>query len=158
LNNGELALFAQNVAYVQTDYLSDVLYAFTVLHGQIVIDIIADLLNQEYDKFKKENAEFDGTISILAHSLGGLLTYDIISHQPPAAQSEIGITYPMLKFKPICLFTVGCPIGAVLVFRKQEPLQGNRGSRTKSGCRYYNIFHAYDPLVWQGAHCDQHIS
>ncbi|KAH7864219.1 hypothetical protein Vadar_027100 [Vaccinium darrowii] len=42
---------------------------------------VSDQLNQLYLKFLKRNPGYDGKVSLFGHSLGSVLTYDIICHQ-----------------------------------------------------------------------------
>lgn len=85
-------------------------------------------------------------------SLGGIITWDILSHQrTPANDKEkadyakLDIIYPKLDFKPDYFFALGSPIGAILVFRNQNPAL----YRPDDSIIFENIFHPFDPLAYR---------
>lgn len=128
---------------INNDYLADVLYLFTMQHGQFIADIVISELNAAYDNYIHHHPNFTGTINVVGHSLGAIILYDILSHQDDGFQEELGVRYADLHFRPRRLFSLGSPVGAVLVMRGQtlekRVLTGN--------ARFYNIYHPYDPLV-----------
>lgn len=82
--------------------------------------------------------------------LGGILTWDILSHQrEPSSEEEqldynkLDVIYQQLDFKPNYFFTLGSPIGAVLTFRNQSPVTYH----PDYGIVFENLFHPFDPLV-----------
>lgn len=60
----------------------EVLLYLTPLHCQDMLDSVVLSLNATYAKFITRNPCFKGTVSIVAHSLGSVLTWDILSCQP----------------------------------------------------------------------------
>ncbi|KAI3874880.1 hypothetical protein MKW98_019453 [Papaver atlanticum] len=59
----------------------DVLYYMSPVYCQDIIDSVSSQLNQLYLKFMKRNPSYDGKVSIYGHSLGSVLSYDILCHQ-----------------------------------------------------------------------------
>ncbi|ONK73155.1 uncharacterized protein A4U43_C04F27840 [Asparagus officinalis] len=59
----------------------DVLYYMSPMHCQDIIDSVSNQLNRLYTKFLKRNPGYDGKVSIYGHSLGSVLSYDILCHQ-----------------------------------------------------------------------------
>ncbi|XP_021288338.1 phospholipase SGR2 [Herrania umbratica] len=59
----------------------DVLYYMSPIYCQSIIDSVSNQLNRLYLKFLKRNPGYDGKVSIYGHSLGSVLSYDIICHQ-----------------------------------------------------------------------------
>ncbi|KAJ4916987.1 Phospholipase SGR2 [Raphanus sativus] len=59
----------------------DVLYYMSPIYCQAIIDSVSNQLNRLYLKFIKRNPDYDGKISIYGHSLGSVLSYDILCHQ-----------------------------------------------------------------------------
>ncbi|KAJ3090025.1 hypothetical protein HK102_004897 [Quaeritorhiza haematococci] len=43
--------------------------------------MVTTSLNEEFEKFCQRNPDFDGRVAILGHSLGGIITFDILSNQ-----------------------------------------------------------------------------
>jgi hypothetical protein len=135
---------------VNNDFLADVLYYFTSYHGQQIIDIVANSMNESYTKFMKQYPDFKGKIAIYAHSLGGIISYDILANQSRTRRNTSrpahhNVIYPSLKFQPEYLFAIGSPIAAVLVMRGQN----FDDYKIMPGTRYFNIFHLYDPIAYR---------
>ena len=112
---------------LNNDYLGDVVYYFNKFHCEIILKIVVASMNREYREFKEKNPDWTGEVSILGHSLGGIISYDILSHQtqwprssPMCNDHTPDIEYPQLDFKPLHLFTVGSPIGATMIMRGQR--------------------------------------
>ncbi|CAA7061232.1 unnamed protein product [Microthlaspi erraticum] len=59
----------------------DVLYYMSPIYCQAIIDSVSNQLNRLFLKFLKRNPGYDGKISIYGHSLGSVLSYDILCHQ-----------------------------------------------------------------------------
>ncbi|KAG8046318.1 hypothetical protein GUJ93_ZPchr0008g12586 [Zizania palustris] len=59
----------------------DVLYYMSPIYCQHIIDSVSNQLNQLYMKFLKRNPGYSGKVSIYGHSLGSVLSYDILCHQ-----------------------------------------------------------------------------
>ncbi|GAB2268432.1 hypothetical protein Dimus_003393 [Dionaea muscipula] len=51
------------------------------IYCQDIIDSVSNQLNRLYLKFLKRNPGYDGKVSIYGHSLGSVLSYDILCHQ-----------------------------------------------------------------------------
>jgi hypothetical protein len=64
-----------------TATVHDVLYYMSPAYCQDIIDSVTQSLNRLYIKFIKRNPNFDGKVSLYGHSLGSVLTYDILCHQ-----------------------------------------------------------------------------
>ncbi|KAH9625877.1 hypothetical protein KSS87_016508 [Heliosperma pusillum] len=59
----------------------DVLYYMSPIYCQEIIDSVSNQLNRLYVKFLKRNPGYDGKVSLYGHSLGSVLSYDILCHQ-----------------------------------------------------------------------------
>ncbi|KAI3896503.1 hypothetical protein MKX03_015011 [Papaver bracteatum] len=59
----------------------DVLYYMSPIYCQEIINSVSNQLNRLYLKFIKRNPGYDGKVSIYGHSLGSVLSYDILCHQ-----------------------------------------------------------------------------
>ncbi|XP_019051836.1 PREDICTED: phospholipase SGR2-like isoform X1 [Nelumbo nucifera] len=59
----------------------DVLYYMSPIYCQDIINSVSNQLNRLYTKFIKRNPGYDGKVSIYGHSLGSVLSYDILCHQ-----------------------------------------------------------------------------
>lgn len=59
----------------------DVLYYMSPIYCQHIIDSVSNQLNKLYAKFLKRNPDYSGKVSLYGHSLGSVLSYDILCHQ-----------------------------------------------------------------------------
>ncbi|CAI8600501.1 unnamed protein product [Vicia faba] len=59
----------------------DVLYYMSPIYCQDIINSVSNQLNRLYQKFLKRNPGYDGKVSLYGHSLGSVLSYDILCHQ-----------------------------------------------------------------------------
>eukprot|EP00873_Tetraselmis_striata_P042671 jgi/Tetstr1/462935/TSEL_007883.t1 len=60
----------------------EVLLYLTPLHHRDMTTSMSNNLNDVYLRFIRRNPNFQGNVNIVAHSLGSVLCYDILSHQP----------------------------------------------------------------------------
>lgn len=86
----------------------------------------------------------------LLYSLGGIVTWDILSHQrepitddEKADYQKLNIKYSKLDFQPDYYFTLGSPVAAVLTIRNQSPVNYHPADNVI----FENIYDSYDPLV-----------
>ncbi|KAM9960740.1 hypothetical protein ACTFIW_009889 [Dictyostelium discoideum] len=70
------------------DTLMDFVMWATPTFAEPIYKEVADQLNSEYSAFIKEYPTFNGKVSILAHSLGSIITYDILTNQPSSSSSS----------------------------------------------------------------------
>lgn len=144
------------------DTLMDILYFMSPAHHDIIIDIVSFELNFIVKRFRKLTG-FKGDISIIGHSIGSVIAWDVLDHQQNtglSAQSSMGqkyctltkaddsYRYPQLNFKVDSVYLLGSPIPVFLMIRNQEkPLST---TFTLNGCRrVFNIFHPYDPVSYR---------
>eukprot|EP00249_Psilotum_nudum_P015735 c25495_g1_i1 orf=251-3232(+) len=59
----------------------DILYYMSPVYCQDIINSVSKQLNRLYRKFIKRNLGYNGKVSIYGHSLGSVLSYDILCHQ-----------------------------------------------------------------------------
>lgn len=59
----------------------DVLYYMSPIYCQDIINSVSHQLNRLYLRFLQRNPGYDGKVSIYGHSLGSVLSYDILCHQ-----------------------------------------------------------------------------
>ncbi|KAJ1661771.1 hypothetical protein IW140_006449 [Coemansia sp. RSA 1813] len=144
---------------LDNEVIGDILYYFSAFHGHRMLDMVIRKLNDAYHGFMARHPRFDGQIDLIAHSLGGLICYEILylmdqrkrNHRGEGGSAAGGKWeasryegLPDLEFSPNRLFTMGSPLGGTMVFRNlsfAEYLMGDVG--------YHNIFHPYDPFGYR---------
>ena len=62
------------------DNLMDVLFFMSPEHHDVIIDMVVSEMNFVVDRFRKMTG-FDGDVSIVGHSLGSIITWDILDNQ-----------------------------------------------------------------------------
>lgn len=150
------------------DTMLDILYFMSPRHHDIMVDIVTKQLNLVVEKYKKLNS-FKGNISILSHSLGSVITWDILSHQKKVknmvadienieahnlkanaylSTPETDFQYPPLNFEVDNCFMIGSPVAVFLMMRNQS-YKSSSAILLPRICRFFNIFHPYDPVAYR---------
>ncbi|KAJ1739427.1 hypothetical protein LPJ68_004699 [Coemansia sp. RSA 1086] len=139
---------------IDNERIGDIMYYYSTFHGHEILKMVIEKLNRVYDEFIQKHPGFDGPVSLVAHSMGGLLCYEILymmnmlEQGKQAGGSWEAVRYrdlPLLKFTPQQLFTMGSPHGGSLVFRRlyfSEYLMS-------PSIKFHNIFHPYDPFGYR---------
>ncbi|MBA0808562.1 hypothetical protein Gohar_024291, partial [Gossypium harknessii] len=83
----------------------DVLYYMSPIYCQSIINSVSNQLNRLYLKFLKRNPGYDGKVSIYGHSLGSVLSYDILCHQ-----ENLSSPFPVEWVYEKHSKDVGCPV------------------------------------------------
>lgn len=139
------------IRLIENDYLADVLFYFSKDRGQKIVDNVTNLFNTSYHNFMEKHPNFNGKIVIMGYSLGGIIVWDILSHQREPEQHELAmydkmdINFTKLDFKPNYFFGLGSPVGAVLTFRGQDPTLYH----PDFDIQFENVFHPFDPLGYR---------
>ncbi|GLD91945.1 hypothetical protein PINS_up000478 [Pythium insidiosum] len=131
--------------------LMDVLYYLSPRYGQLIVDTVTEQLNQKYHIFKEEHPGWDGKVSIFAHSLGSVITYDILTHKRGEVSSN-GVRFPGLDFTVENFFAAGSPVAVMVLSRGDLDLQDGKftaGIKMPACSRYFNIFHPIDPIAYR---------
>lgn len=153
-------------------------------HKAHVVKSVVLQANRQYRLFVKRNHEFEdkkGRVHIVAHSLGTVISADVLSQQPnrvPRVQdlSEQELQAAMsrhLLFNTHSFFAVGAPVALFFVLHRAQLIARSgmvRSSRFvqdqpgvtldgegKYGClaitSFYNIWNQYDPVATRASPC-----
>lgn len=156
-----------------TDLALDVLlYQSTTYREHIIQTVLAEC-NRIYALFRKRNPDFKGKVSLVGHSLGSAILFDILCRQPldsagasnrvPAmghGKPDIQLDFPVESF-----FCLGSPIGLfqMLKGRTIASRQFHDGALTDASehvgslfpvsspkcAQLFNIFHPSDPISYR---------
>lgn len=146
------------------DTLLDLMYFMSPEYHDLLIDIVTEELNTVVCKANKYGGKFfSGKVSIMAHSLGSIITWDILSHQLLPHEQDIQASsestssdsqslqearYPQLTFEVTNTFMIGAPVPVFLLIRNQHrPM--NPEYCLPACPRFFNIFHPYDPVAYR---------
>jgi hypothetical protein len=138
------------------DCVLDVLLYMNPRYRQKIVTAVANRINAAYAVFCQHHPDFHGKkkVSVIGHSLGSVVLFDLLAHQTSAHQdeepllspSDAHIDFPQLAF-PVDLFlTLGSPIGMFLCVREQELSSDFRFPTTS---RFLNVFHPLDPIAYR---------
>ncbi|CAL2035594.1 unnamed protein product [Caenorhabditis brenneri] len=113
-------------------------------YGKKIRNLVVQKLNYLYKKFKKINPTFHGTCSIFGHSLGSVISYDILTDYSEYKEVQLSskTSIKKLKFKVDKLFTVGSPLREFLELRDETAHK--KFLETVNRLRIYNIYHPTD--------------
>jgi hypothetical protein len=79
------------------DTLMDVLYFMNPEHHDVIVKVVANEMNVVVQRFRKLTG-FEGHVSVIGHSLGSIICWDILDNQRPEFPTEIAnlqVTVPM---------------------------------------------------------------
>jgi hypothetical protein len=76
-----------NMRDFANDTLMDVLYFMSPEHHDIIIDIVTNEMNVVVDKFRRLTG-FTGRVSVIGHSLGSIISWDILCNQNESSSSS----------------------------------------------------------------------
>ncbi|XP_076641510.1 phospholipase DDHD1 isoform X2 [Halictus rubicundus] len=132
----------------------DILYYTSPLYGGEVRAGLQKELNRLYFMFASRHPGWKGKVSILAHSLGCVIVYDIVTGwmgpdtRPPSPETQ-EVLLQRLQFSIENLFCLGSPLSVFLALRTRSP--SNRTDVMPQGLckRFYNIFHWSDPVAYR---------
>lgn len=120
-----------------------------------ILEEVTRKLNLVYSLYKQNNPDFVGRVSIIGHSLGSVICYDVLSAQPPSV--NLVPPHPLvdsnsdltpLTFEPNMFLALGSPIGLFHSIRTNGQSLSTT-TRLPSCPRLYNVFHPFDPIAYR---------
>ena len=132
-----------NMRAFANDTLLDVLYFMSPQHHDLIIDIVTNEMNSVVQQFRNLTG-FEGNISVIGHSLGSVITWDILDHQvaPPEVYS------PETYSPPVCSDDFA-PVGHVplSVHTASQSPRSNSSSYPQLSFRAQNVFFLGSPIA-----------
>jgi hypothetical protein len=143
--------------------LLDVLLYYEPYYLKQILGEVTNQANSIYREFKSRNPDFDGKVSIVGHSLGSVIGFDLLSSQYP----DVGGTLHEESIKPLQFefpvenyFALGSPIGVFNLLRRKsisarDDLESNQDKFpadfvSQPKCEsFYNVFHPCDPVSYK---------
>ncbi|KAM9968909.1 hypothetical protein ACTFIW_000312 [Dictyostelium discoideum] len=116
--------------------LLDVLLYMSPLYHHEILNEVSQQINDGFLKFKESNPTFNGSVSIFAHSLGTVITWDILSKG-------------LIEFSVENVFAFGSPLGMFLTIQN-TPLGSLKLSKILPSCsNWFNIFSPTDAVAYR---------
>ena len=99
-----------------TSVLLDILLYYTPQFRERMVRAVAREMNRIYTLFRTRNPTFSGRVSLLGHSLGSAICFDILCRQPLDSQTPVPKEFNLdprlqLEFDVHGFFCVGSPVG-----------------------------------------------
>jgi hypothetical protein len=110
---------------------------------------VATELNRVHSLFLEHYPDFKGNVSIIGHSLGTLISFDLLTMEKNEYEEQ---QIPVLNFDPSILFLLGSPV-AMINLLKGFKIRSAAYSVCKPTIKrlrtkhLYNIYHMYDPIA-----------
>ncbi|EFO96936.1 hypothetical protein CRE_09823 [Caenorhabditis remanei] len=79
-------------------YAADVMFYQSSFYRTEIVHALVSQLNHKYKLFKTSNPRFTGPVSILAHSLGSIICFDILTHYSPLSFHDNYILHSIDEF------------------------------------------------------------
>ncbi|KAI8368473.1 DDHD domain-containing protein [Blakeslea trispora] len=164
---------APNIRTLVSDVFLDIPLYLTSKYHDLMIQVVTKEVNRVYQLFIKRNPSFqknNGQVSIMAHSLGSLIAFDILTSQPFSQTQKsasplnsdtkklASLSFPVKNF-----FAIGSPLGMILLLKgnkivsrkssESTPLLGDSKNTVTfvypAVDSVYNIFHKSDPVAYR---------
>ncbi|PSN73278.1 hypothetical protein BS50DRAFT_568857 [Corynespora cassiicola Philippines] len=167
-----------SVRGIVSDVMLDIPYYLSTEHNPKMVSACIQEANRIYRLWCANNPGFSewGRVHLVAHSLGSVMSVDILSQQPSVVNPQFGdpsfpkeeIPKDHFIFNTSSLFVCGSPVGFFLLLKKAGLLPrrdkekpgadsyetpGVAGEQGTYGCiavdNIYNIVNPYDPVAYR---------
>ena len=131
--------------------LLDILLFSSTDKAQALVDGVVSQLAQKRAAYVAEHPGWSGAVHIVAHSLGSVLIFDILSR---AGRKVDGIRYPPLPFEVECFVAIGSPVAGFVAARQRQRDDDDDGDggdddAPRPRCAaYFNVVNPFDPVAY----------
>ncbi|XP_078106731.1 triacylglycerol hydrolase DDHD2 [Sander vitreus] len=73
------------------DTLLDLFFYNSPTYCQTIVDTVASEINKLHTLFKQRHSEFKGAVSVVGHSLGSLILFDLLTNQRTGSKAREGV-------------------------------------------------------------------
>lgn len=73
------------------DTLLDLFFYNSPTYCQTIVDTVASEINRLHTLFKQRHSEFKGAVSVVGHSLGSLILFDLLTNQRTGSETREGV-------------------------------------------------------------------
>lgn len=136
---------------LNTSAMDIMYYTSPIYCGEIQAGLVTEM-NRLYSMFCQRNPSIKPKVSVIAHSLGAVIVYDIITGWLPMGTNNDGILVPgksRLDFELDNFFCLGSPLSVFLALRVPKGQHGYHLFPPTLCNRLYNIFHLTDPVAYR---------
>lgn len=122
----------------------DYIYYTHARYRQHLLREVCKQLNERVHAFRQRRPEFTGKISVMGHSLGAALCYELLSRRSCDDQTLLTAEGLRLDFDVETLFCLGSPLGTLLSL---DSTIGGGGDLMNLPFRVFNVFKYHDPIA-----------
>ncbi|KAF6209225.1 hypothetical protein GE061_014970 [Apolygus lucorum] len=130
----------------------DIMYYTSPIYCGEIQEGVADEMNRLYNMFCERNPHIKPKISVIAHSLGAVIVYDIVTGYLPQGFNTDGSFLPgksRLNFELDKFFCLGSPLSVFLALRSKKGEHGYHLFPPSLCNRLYNVYHLTDPVAYR---------
>lgn len=155
-----------SVRNITGDVILDVLLYYQPFYRRQINEAVVAECNRIVQLFKKHNPKFNGRVSIIGHSLGSVISFDVLSNQPEKGAEEELASSQILDFDVENYFMMGSPVGlfkilegsairargdssSPVVIANETKFQPTNAYMSPKVNQLYNIFHPSDPISYR---------
>ncbi|XP_033476018.1 triacylglycerol hydrolase DDHD2 isoform X3 [Epinephelus lanceolatus] len=73
------------------DTLLDLFFYNSPTYCQTIVDTVASEINKLHTLFKQRHSDFNGAVSVVGHSLGSLILFDLLTNQRTGSEAREGV-------------------------------------------------------------------
>ncbi len=118
----------------------DIIQYLNADYKRVIQETVVEKMNLAFFSMANKHRNYSGKVSIVAHSLGTVVSYDILCHQ------TLGIPKIELGFQAESLFILGSPLGLFTSVYSKENFIRSVIPRCK---RIYNVYHPSDLIAFR---------
>ncbi|KAL1137611.1 hypothetical protein AAG570_009307 [Ranatra chinensis] len=131
----------------------DIMYYTSPIYCSEIQDELCAEMNRLYRMFTERNCtKTSPKVSVIAHSLGAVIVYDIVTGWLPMMSMNEGVLLPgksRLNFELDNFFCLGSPLSVFLAVRVPKGQHGYHLFPPSLCNRLYNIYHLTDPVAYR---------
>lgn len=106
---------------------------------------VCERLNTSVRAFRKRRPDYNGGFSVMGHSLGAALSYELFSRRVQDDQTLLVAEGIQVDFMPENLFCLGSPLGTLCTL--DDTIGAAPTEMTRLPFRIYNVFKYHDPIA-----------
>lgn len=132
--------------------IADAMFYMQGGHRETIVKAVVDSIEGALQRFRLHHPTFDGDVVLIAHSLGGVIVWDILRHRS-STETESSSTAAAKRngtgfsFAPRAVFTLGSPVAMFMHCADDVPKEADYV--LPNDVKYFNIFHPLDPLGYR---------
>ncbi|VVC43158.1 Hypothetical protein CINCED_3A011463 [Cinara cedri] len=140
----------KNIRQILNSSAMDIMYYSSPVYGREIQNSLANELNRLHSEFVERHPHHHFKVSIMAHSLGSVISYDIITGWEPFIKRADNSSRIHLNFELENFFCLGSPLSVFLALRQNQIFKEDLDMFPMwLAKKVYNIYHPTDPVAYR---------